>query len=111
MSASTAIAPGTDLRDLFSAAYNNRYTWEPGFGGYSGRCVWIQGDRQVEGQFHVGSDLKAVVEGVSDEEVKKGFMKGCVSKEEYEAALRGHQAAVDETKSEHRAEACVQTKR
>ena len=73
MSASTAIAPGTDLRDLFSAAYNNRYTWEPGFGGYSGRCVWIQGDRQVEGQFHVGSDLKAVVEGVSDEEVKKGF--------------------------------------
>ena len=45
------------------------------------------------------------------EEVKKGFMKGCVSKEEYEAALRGHQAAVDETKSEQRAEACVQTKR
>ena len=73
MSASTAIAPGTDLRDLFGAAYNNRYTWEPGFGGYSGRCVWIQGDRQVEGKFHVGSDLKAVVEGVSDEEVKKGF--------------------------------------
>jgi hypothetical protein len=39
------------------------------------------------------------------ESVKKGFMKGCVSKEDYEAALRGHQAAVDETKSEQRAAA------
>ncbi len=37
--------------------------------------------------------------------VKKGFTKGFVSKEEYEAALRGHQAAVDATKSELRAEA------
>ena len=39
------------------------------------------------------------------ESVKKGFMKGCVSKEDYEAALRGHHAAVDETKSEQRAAA------
>ena len=36
------------------------------------------------------------------EEVKKGFMKGFVSKEDYAAALRGHQAAVDATKSPQR---------
>ena len=36
------------------------------------------------------------------ERVKEGFMKGLVSKEDYEAALRGHQAAVDATKSEQR---------
>jgi tetratricopeptide (TPR) repeat protein len=34
--------------------------------------------------------------------VKMGFMDGVVSKEDYEAALRGHQAAVDATKSEQR---------
>ena len=34
--------------------------------------------------------------------VKLGFMDGYVSKEEFEAALRGHQAAVDATKSEQR---------
>ena len=73
MSVSTAIAPGTDIRDLFQAAYNNRYTWEPGFSGYSGRCLWIQGERQVEGSFNVGADLKAEVNGVSDEEVHKAF--------------------------------------
>jgi TPR repeat protein len=36
------------------------------------------------------------------EAVKKGFAHGIVSKEDFEAALRGHQAAVDATKSEQR---------
>ena len=37
--------------------------------------------------------------------VKIGFTKGFVTKEDYEAALRGHQAAVDATKSEQREKA------
>lgn len=65
--------PGSDLRDNFRAAYENRYTWEPGFGGYSGRCVWLQGDRRVEGSFQVGADLKAAVEGIDDAEVQKAL--------------------------------------
>jgi TPR repeat protein len=36
------------------------------------------------------------------ESVKKGFEHGVVSKEDYASALRGHQAAVDATKSEER---------
>ena len=39
------------------------------------------------------------------EDVKKGFQRGFVSKEDYASALRGHQAAVDATKSEQREEA------
>jgi tetratricopeptide (TPR) repeat protein len=39
------------------------------------------------------------------EAVKKGFRVGLVSKDDYEAALRGHQAAVDATKSSQREEA------
>ena len=75
--AAQPIAPGTDLREAFRAAYENRYTWEPGFGGYRGHCVWEQPgvngepDQRVEGTFVVGSDLKATVEGLSDEEVHK----------------------------------------
>ena len=41
------------------------------------------------------------------ETVKKGFMAGVVSKDDYAAALRGHQAAVDATKSEQRDAAYV----
>ena len=39
------------------------------------------------------------------EEMKKYFLKGLASKEDYEAALRGHQAAVDAAKSTQREEA------
>ncbi|MFM9109334.1 MAG: DUF3386 domain-containing protein, partial [Prochlorococcaceae cyanobacterium] len=62
---------GTDLTSAFRAAYDNRYTWDPGFVGYRGRCLWQQGDRQVEGRFEVGADLKAVVSGIADPEVEK----------------------------------------
>jgi hypothetical protein len=49
----------------------------------------------------------AAIQGHDDSlgNVKYGFSKGVVSKEDYEAALRGHQAAVDATKSEQREEA------
>ena len=48
--------------------------------------------------------LIAAKQGYDDalEPVKEGFALGVVSKEDYEAALRGHQAAVDATKSEQR---------
>ncbi len=39
------------------------------------------------------------------ERVKEGFRSELVSKEDFEAALRGHQAAVDATKSTQREEA------
>jgi hypothetical protein len=65
------IAPGSDCRSAFQAAYENRYTWDPGFGGYQGRCVWEDGERRLEGRFQVGADLKAQVEGIEDEAVHK----------------------------------------
>jgi hypothetical protein len=72
-------APGSDCRDAFRAAYENRYTWEPGFAGYRGRCVWEQpadgatAARRVEGSFKVDADLKATVEGIDDETVHKAI--------------------------------------
>jgi len=67
------VAPGSDCAAAFRAAYENRYTWEPGFGGYRGRCLWQQGERQLEGSFQVGADLKASVEGIDDAEVHKAI--------------------------------------
>ena len=67
------ITPGSDCREAFRAAYENRYTWDPGFSGYSGRCIWQQGERTVEGRFQVGADLKAKVTGVDDAEVEKAM--------------------------------------
>ncbi|MFM8524186.1 MAG: DUF3386 domain-containing protein [Cyanobacteriota bacterium] len=75
---SEAVVPaGTDLRAAFRAAYENRYTWDPSFGGYQGRCQWLQlgptgeAERSLEGSFAVGADLKAMLEGIEDTEVHK----------------------------------------
>ena len=71
------IAAGSDCTAAFRAAYENRYTWDPGFAGYRGRCIWEQpgaageADQRIEGTFAVGADLKATVEGIADEAVHK----------------------------------------
>ncbi|MCX5926145.1 MAG: DUF3386 domain-containing protein [Cyanobium sp. LacPavin_0920_WC12_MAG_63_22] len=76
---SNQITSGSECTAAFRAAYENRYTWEPDFGGYQGRCIWEQdGDasedgKRVEGTFVVGADLKATVAGVADEEIHKAL--------------------------------------
>ena len=76
---SNQITSGSDCTAAFRAAYENRYTWEPDFGGYQGRCIWEQAgdagqaEKRVEGSFVVGADLKATVEGVADEEIHKAL--------------------------------------
>ncbi|NBQ89302.1 MAG: DUF3386 family protein, partial [Betaproteobacteria bacterium] len=72
-SSTSVIAAGSDCTAAFRAAYENRYTWDPGFGGYSGSCSWEQGDQRAEGSFQVGADLKAQVEGIADEAIHKAM--------------------------------------
>ena len=48
---SNQITSGSDCTAAFRAAYENRYTWEPDFGGYQGRCIWEQaGDAGEDGK-------------------------------------------------------------
>jgi hypothetical protein len=68
---SSSLQAGSDCTAAFRAAYENRYTWDPGFGGYRGRCVLDQDGRAVEGTFQVGADLKASVEGIEAEADQK----------------------------------------
>jgi hypothetical protein len=60
-------------RDLFRAAYENRYTWDANFPGYSADVTFIHGDQTVTGQAKVGADLKAAVTGIEDETVQKAI--------------------------------------
>ncbi|MFZ4803726.1 MAG: DUF3386 domain-containing protein [Synechococcus lacustris] len=69
----TTISPGSDGRELFRAAYENRYTWDSSFSGYKGRCRWQQGDQRAEGSFEVNAQLKAKLEGITDPAVEKAI--------------------------------------
>jgi hypothetical protein len=90
------IAPGSDCAAAFRAAYENRYTWEPGFGGYQGRCVWRQEERQLEGSFTVGADLKASVEGIDDAEVHKA-----IASQLWEVAIHRVRRSFEQTHGEN----------
>jgi hypothetical protein len=94
--ASAPLVPGSDATAAFRAAYENRYTWEPGFGGYRGRCVWELGDRRVEGRFSVGADLKAQVEGIDDAEVHKA-----VASQLWEVAIHRVRRSFEQTHGEN----------
>jgi hypothetical protein len=94
--APAVIAPGSDCTAAFRAAYENRYTWDPGFGGYSGRCVWEQVDQRAEGRFQVGADLKAQVEGIDTEEIHKA-----VASQLWEVAIHRVRRSFEQTHGEN----------
>ncbi|WP_008311291.1 DUF3386 domain-containing protein [Leptolyngbya sp. PCC 6406] len=60
-------------RELFRSAYENRYTWDSDFPGYTADVTFIQGDQTVTGKARVSPDLKAEVSGIEDEGVKKAI--------------------------------------
>ncbi len=62
---------GNDCRELFRAAYENRYTWSSGFCGYHGRCSFLEGEKFVEGTFKLGADFQSKVYGIEDEICRK----------------------------------------
>ena len=96
MTASVHVKPGSDLRDDFRRAYENRYTWAPGFSGYRGRCIWQQGDQRVEGTFEIGADLKAKVDGIENEEILKA-----VNSQLWEVAIHRVRRSFEQTHGEN----------
>jgi Protein of unknown function (DUF3386) len=61
----------TDARQLFRAAYENRYTWDANFPGYTADVKLIQGDETYTGHLRVEPDFTVEVTGIEDEKVKE----------------------------------------
>ncbi|ERN42577.1 protein of unknown function (DUF3386) [Rubidibacter lacunae KORDI 51-2] len=58
-------------RELFRAAYENRYTWDENFPGYRAELTIRQGEETFSGQVLVGADLSVDVTGIDDEKVRE----------------------------------------
>ena len=58
-------------RDLFKAAYENRYTWDANFPGYNADVQIKQDDEVYSGKIRINRDLSVDVEGIEDETVKE----------------------------------------
>ncbi|MBW4484310.1 MAG: DUF3386 domain-containing protein [Tildeniella torsiva UHER 1998/13D] len=64
---------GTQLaaRDYFRAAYENRYTWDAAFPGYTADVTFTHNGQTYTGQAKIGADLKLEVSGIADEAAQK----------------------------------------
>jgi Protein of unknown function (DUF3386) len=60
-------------QELFRAAYDNRYTWDQNFPGYTADITFRYDNTVITGQVIVNAELKAEVLGVEDESAKKAI--------------------------------------
>jgi hypothetical protein len=63
----------TEARQLMQSAYENRYTWDQNFPGYTADVQFKVGDQAYTGKAKVNSDLSAEVMDISDEEALKAI--------------------------------------
>ena len=61
----------TSARELFQAAYENRYTWDANFPGYRADIEIKQGDEVYKGEVRINGDLTVEVTGITDEKVQE----------------------------------------
>lgn len=58
-------------RDFFRAAYENRYTWDAAFPGYTADVTFTHNGQSHTGQVKVSADLKLDVIGIADDTAQK----------------------------------------
>jgi hypothetical protein len=51
-------------RDLFQQAYENRYTWDEQFPGYTAQVSWTTQAQDLTAQVRIGRDLTVAIEGL-----------------------------------------------
>ncbi|HEY9849291.1 MAG TPA: DUF3386 domain-containing protein [Leptolyngbyaceae cyanobacterium] len=63
----------TSASELFRSAYENRYTWDANFPGYTADVEIKQGDEVYQGKIRINQDLTVEVFDLEDEQVKESI--------------------------------------
>jgi len=62
-----------NCKEIFKEAYNNRYTWPNNFNGYNGKCIFIENEKSIEGEFILDNNFKPKIINISDNNIVKGI--------------------------------------
>jgi len=57
--------------DIFQEAYNCRYTWPKVFKGYSGKCIFVENENAIQGDFNLDKSFKPQIINISDNNIVK----------------------------------------
>lgn len=66
-------ATQVSAQELFRAAYENRYTWDKEFPGYTADITYKYDGKEFTGKVNISANMKAEVVGVEDEEAQKAI--------------------------------------
>ncbi|QSJ18328.1 DUF3386 domain-containing protein [Nostoc sp. UHCC 0702] len=83
-------------QELFRAAYENRYTWDKSFPGYSADITYKYDEKEFTGQVRINANLKADVLGVDDEQAKQA-----IHGQAWEIAIHRIRRSFEETHGEN----------
>ena len=62
-----------NCKEIFKEAYNSRYTWPKKFDGYSGKCIFVENKKSIEGEFILDGNFKPKITNISDNNIVKGI--------------------------------------
>lgn len=85
-------ATQVSAQELFRAAYENRYTWDHNFPGYTADITYKQDEQVFTGKIRVNANLKAEVFEVEDEQAKQA-----ISHQAWEIAVHRIRRSFEET--------------
>ena len=60
-----------NCKEIFKEAYENRYTWPNKFNGYKGKCIFVENEKSIEGEFILDSNFKPKIINISDKDIIK----------------------------------------
>ena len=80
-----------NCKEIFKEAYNNRYTWPNKFNGYSGKCIFVENQKSIKGEFILDSNFKPKITNISDNNIVKG-----ISSQLFEVAIHRVKRAFNE---------------
>ena len=60
-----------NCKEIFQEAYESRYTWPNSFNGYSGKCIFIENEKSIKGNFILNKDYKPQVSNILDSNIVK----------------------------------------
>lgn len=87
-------ATQVSAQELFRAAYENRYTWEKNFPGYTADVTYKHDEQEFKGNIRINSNLKAEVFEVEDEQAQQ-----VISNQAWEIAIHRIRRSFEETHS------------
>ena len=60
-----------NCKEIFKEAYDYRYTWPKTFNGYGGKCIFVENNKSIEGEFILDSNFKPKIKNIIDNNIVK----------------------------------------